>query len=341
MKQQFNLLVKPVADACHLDCTYCYFRRTQPKDDSKRMGTDTLEALVKNYHASVRAPAWDWQGGEPCLRGVEFYHEAVTLQWKHPSDQPACNSLQTSGTLLDDEWIKLLKGPGEWVVGLSCDGPTNESRGIPTEDIANAAKLLKAAGVPFSLLCVVSRENVNKPKETVRFLSTLGGHFQAIPCHRKHPGGPDPGPSPDEWWRWLAAAHAVIRDEELPIDFGNALTVADMKRGLPGDCTGQGCGSYLVVSPSGEVHPCDFFVEPNYSLGSIFDASLARLMRSGRMDRFKLLHETKSEGDECSSCAALKVCHRGCPRDRLMVEGSFETHNPYCDGVKFLDRVTQ
>jgi uncharacterized protein len=334
--EQFNLLVKPVSDACPHKCQYCFFLNTQ--EGSKRMSLETLEVLTKNYHESVQAGAFDWQGGEPCLRGVDFFREAVELQRRYPSREPACNSLQTSGTLLDAEWIKLLQGPGEWVVGLSCDGPTNESRGIPNSDIERAARLLRDGGVPFSLLCVVSRENVHKPKEVVRYLATLGPHFQAIPCHRRTPGGEDPGPSPSEWWAWLSGAHAAIRDEGLPISFGNAMTVGGMKRGMAGDCTHTGCGTYLVVSPSGSVHPCDFFVEDPYCLGSIHEHSLADIMRSKRMADFKALHDIPHA--DCEPCKVRSLCNRGCPRDRFLVAGDFTTKNPLCEGVQFLARIT-
>ncbi len=334
-QSQFNLLVKPTSDACIHSCSYCFYLQTQPKDASKRMTLETLAGLTKNYHASVQEPVWEWQGGEATMMGVDFYHEAITQQWKYPSRQPATNSLQTSGTLLDDSWMKLLKGPGDWIVGLSCDGPDNESRGIPTKQITSAAALLKKAGVPYSLLCVVSRENMHKAKEVTQFLSEVGTHVQFLPAQRKEPGGFNPGPSPKEWAAFLQEAH-----ETGGINIGNEMTVAGMKRGMAGDCTHSGCGSYLVVSPNGNVHPCDFFVEPDWNLGNIRDRPLDALMRSKLMGKFKAQHDIIDEDGECETCPILSLCHKGCPRDKFLVEGKFETHSPLCLGTKYLASVT-
>jgi len=306
------------------------------------MSHATLEAMVRNYLSAERAPCVTWQGGSPTLMGVDFYHLAVEVQAKYraPGARPAVNSLQTEGTSLDESWLPLLTGPGEWMVGLSCDGPTNKSRGIAQHHYERVTKMLQGAGVGYSLLCVVSRENVDHPRDTVRYLADLAGpfgHTQFIPAHRAAPGDPDPGPSPKEWEQFLICVVSTVRDEGLPIVVENVQTVKDMRRGQPGSCIYTGCDSYLVVDSDGAVYPCDFAAEPRWWLGNVHRDRLAELVAGPRMKEFALLKDVPHE--DCEDCAILRICGRGCSWERYLVEESIGSKSPRCEATKYLARV--
>ena len=64
-----------------------------------------------------------WQGGEPLLRGLDFYRRSVELAEKHrkPS-QRVKHTIQTNGTLIDEDWAAFFK-QNKYLVGLSLDGP--------------------------------------------------------------------------------------------------------------------------------------------------------------------------------------------------------------------------
>ncbi len=48
-----------------------------------------------------------WQGGEPTLRGLDFFRRVVELQKKHAkAGQKIENDLQTNGVLLDEGWAR-------------------------------------------------------------------------------------------------------------------------------------------------------------------------------------------------------------------------------------------
>lgn len=180
---QFHVMAKPVGPSCNLNCTYCYYLgkgEAAGGSGTGRMSDETLERFVRRYIEAVSAPevVFSWQGGEPTLRGLDFFRNVVALQRRHArSGQRIQNDLQTNGTLLDESWCEFLKKEG-FLVGLSIDGPGELHdryrvcrNGEPTfGKVMSAVGLLHRFGVPFNTLTCVHRLNARKPLDIYRFL---------------------------------------------------------------------------------------------------------------------------------------------------------------------------
>ena len=180
---RFHVMAKPNGSTCNLDCKYCFYlsKETLPKGPgSGQMNDETLELFIRQYIEGVTASevVFSWQGGEPTLRGLDFFRRVVELQKKYSkAGQRVENDLQTNGVLLDEEWAKFLKQHG-FLVGLSIDGPRElhdhyrvNKGGAPTFDkVMAAAKLLRRFGVRFNTLTCVHRFNASRPLDVYRFL---------------------------------------------------------------------------------------------------------------------------------------------------------------------------
>jgi uncharacterized protein len=194
--RRFHVMIKPAGSTCNLDCAYCFYlsKASLPAGPGAgRMSDETLERFIQQYIAGVTGPevVFSWQGGEPTLRGLDFFRKVVALQRKYarPS-QEIENDLQTNGTLIDAEWCSFLK-EHRFLVGLSIDGPRElhdayrvTKGGAPTFDrVVRAARLLKEHGVPFNTLTCVHRLNARRPLDVYRFLRReLGStYLQFIP----------------------------------------------------------------------------------------------------------------------------------------------------------------
>jgi uncharacterized protein len=180
---RFHVMAKPGGSTCNLDCKYCFYLSkktlangpgTGPMDD------ETLELFIKQYIDGVTGPevVFSWQGGEPTLRGLDFFRRVVALQKKYQKpNQRVENDLQTNGVLLNEEWARFLK-EHRFLVGLSIDGPRElhdrfriNKGGAPTFDkVMAAAKLLRKFGVRFNTLTCVHRYNASHPLDVYRFL---------------------------------------------------------------------------------------------------------------------------------------------------------------------------
>ncbi|MBK8869985.1 MAG: anaerobic sulfatase maturase [Elusimicrobia bacterium] len=181
--RRFHVMAKPAGSTCNLDCAYCFYlsKETLPRGPGPgRMSEETLDQFVRQYIAGVTAEevVFTWQGGEPTLRGLDFYRKVVDLQKKYAKPgQRIENDLQTNGTLLNDEWCAFLK-ENRFLVGLSIDGPRalhDRYRVLknqqPTFDrVFQAARRLADHGVPFNTLTCVNRVNAKKPRDVYRFL---------------------------------------------------------------------------------------------------------------------------------------------------------------------------
>jgi uncharacterized protein len=194
--RRFHVMAKPAGSACNLDCAYCFYlsKRTLPGGPgSGHMPDEVLERFVKDYIDSVTSDevVFSWQGGEPTLLGLEFFEKVVALQAKHAKPgQRIENDLQTNGTLLDDDWARLLKQQ-RFLVGLSIDGPREihdhcriTKHAEPTFDqVFAAAKMLQKHGVRFNTLTCVHRYNASRPLDVYRFLRREIGstYIQFIP----------------------------------------------------------------------------------------------------------------------------------------------------------------
>jgi uncharacterized protein len=188
---RFHAMVKPSGAECNIDCDYCfYLHKTDLLDHTPhaRMDQATLEQHIRQYIEAQTGEqvVFSWQGGEPTLMGLPFFHKVVELQRKHAKPgQQIENDLQTNGIALDDEWVDFLK-KHNFRVGLSIDGPREmhdfyrkTRNGKPTFDmVMAAARRLVDAQVPFAALCVVNRQNAKHPKDVYRFLADEVGTWR-------------------------------------------------------------------------------------------------------------------------------------------------------------------
>lgn len=74
----YHLLAKPAGAACNLGCQYCFFLSKEnlyPPRETPLMTDATLDTYIRQLMQSHPGPQVDvaWQGGEPMLRGLEFF----------------------------------------------------------------------------------------------------------------------------------------------------------------------------------------------------------------------------------------------------------------------------
>lgn len=132
---RFCMMAKPIGPGCNLRCQYCFYLEKEALLDrgDHRMSDKVLEAYVRKYIESqpgAQPVEFHWQGGEPTLIGLDFYCKAIEFQRLYANGRRFTNTIQTNGTLLDDEWGRFL-AKGKWLVGLSLDGPKGDPRHLP------------------------------------------------------------------------------------------------------------------------------------------------------------------------------------------------------------------
>jgi len=181
---RIHVLAKPTGSTCNLNCAYCfYLKKEQLYPDSRfRMSDEVLESYISQLIESHRSDTVTvaWQGGEPTLMGVDFYRRSIELQNKYRRPGMTFeNTLQTNGTLLNDEWCEFFR-ENDFLIGISIDGPRHihdtyrmDKKGGATFDrVMRGLRLLQKHGVEYNVLVTVNRKNAAHPIEVYRFFET-------------------------------------------------------------------------------------------------------------------------------------------------------------------------
>ena len=338
----FHILSKPTGAICNLDCSYCFFlSKEQLYIGSRfRMTDEVLGSYLHQYLAAQRVPhaTIAWQGGEPTLMGLDFYRRSIECEQKYArSGMTIERTLQTNGTLLDEEWCIFLR-EHHYLVGLSVDGPRElhdayrvDKAGRPTFDrVLHAARLLQEYNVEFNILCAVSAANVTHPVEVYEFFrDDVGAQFiQFIPIVERHnetgfqEGNTvtDRSVTAEQWGRFLIA----IFNEWVTCDVGRVFVqhfdaaLAAWAGAPPAVCIfSPTCGTALALEHNGDLYSCDHFVEPNYLLGNILETPLIELVSSDAQRQFGL-NKRDTLPRYCQECPVRFACHGECPKNRFI-----------------------
>ncbi len=194
--QPYHLLAKPAGAACNLGCQYCFFLSKEhlyPTRESPLMSEPLLETYIRQLMQSSPGPQVDvaWQGGEPMLRGLDFFRRSVELANQYRgSHQRVQHTMQTNGTLIDDEWAAFFK-QNNYLVGISIDGPralhdsyrVNKRGEGSFDDVLRGWHCLQRHRVDVNVLCTINAANGDHPLDVYRFFrdELQAQYIQLIP----------------------------------------------------------------------------------------------------------------------------------------------------------------
>jgi uncharacterized protein len=307
-----------------------------------------LERLVGGFlEYSYPNSTFAFQGGEPTLCGLPFFEKLVELQVKlGRSGQNVSNAMQTNGVLIDENWCKLFR-EYNWLIGLSLDGPEplhdlhrkNRGGAGTWRRVVETAELMQKHKVEFNILCVLSQANVDKPREVYKFFRSLGvDNVQFIPLAEFAAAG-ERMPftiTPEQYGRFLCETFDLWWPHRRKMRIRFFDNLAESLAGqMPGACTLQeSCDSYVVVEYNGDVFPCDFFVEGEWTLGNINEDSFESISR--RRTRIEFSKKKSIRHPACDACEYETLCWRGCPHTRRSSRGNFEDLDYFCASYKMI-----
>jgi uncharacterized protein len=342
---RIHVLAKPTGAKCNLQCSCCFFlnkERLYP-GSRFRMSNEVLETYIRQLIESHQSPrvTVSWQGGEPTLMGIDFFQKAIGFQEKY--QKPGMifeNTLQTNGTLLDDEWCEFFR-KHDFLVGISIDGPQplhdlhrRDKQGRPTFDrVMRGLRLLQKHGVEYNILTTVNRVNADHPLEVYRFLwdEAKTSWMQFIPAIERLNDGAvtifqegttvsERSVQPQQFGNFLIK----VFDEWVRHDVGTVFVQtfeAAVRNwlGLPssGMCVFDAtCGHGLALEHNGDLYACDHFVEPNYLLGNIQHSHMLELVASEQQRTFGR-NKLELLPRSCQECEVWFACKGECLKNRF------------------------
>ncbi|MDD3924152.1 MAG: SPASM domain-containing protein [Erysipelotrichaceae bacterium] len=326
--KHFSMLIKPASSNCNLKCRYCFYNDIANKRDIKNYGImsfDTTKALIDNVLESFNEKtniSFAFQGGEPMYAGLNYFQQfvdhvnKVKKRYHHIS-----YSLQTNGTLLNDEWISFLR-KNSFLVGISLDGFESNNdhyRGKGTfRKIIDAIDKLKMANIDFNILTVLTSDLASKPDQLYDFYKKRSlNNIQLIPCLPPLNETSDDQLTPQSFYffyrrffdRWF---DDLLKGHYISVMFFDDL-VRIFKGLLPYQCGAFGfCSNQFVIEADGSVYPCDFYVLDKYRIGNITTDSIYSLANNEKVEEF--INESRRSCKLCDDCEFKNICNRQCKR---------------------------
>ena len=282
-------MIKPASSLCNMRCKYCFYHDVTDHRDIKNFGLlteDCAESLITKAleFADGESIAFAFQGGEPTIRGLDFYKFfCKTVDKYNKKNSKIYYGLQTNGTLINDEWAKFLQEK-DFLVGLSLDGDfDNNSFRIDDKGQNAFYKIIKASdiftkhNVQFNILTVLTGRCAENIDVILRYFKKRGfKYLQFIPCLR--PFGDDTESelymTVEQYKHFLihgfnAYVKDYVRGKYTSIRYFDNLVHLYLGNpteqcGMCGHCTHQ-----FVVEGNGNVYPCDFYCTDEWLLGNI------------------------------------------------------------------------
>lgn len=336
------LILQPTA-FCNIDCTYCYL---PGRDSRKRMGFEVLERIADEVVGSelfVDTSLILWHAGEPCVVPVAWYERAHAILQKRAARKLRFQ-FQTNGTLIDETWVDFIKASGSGVT-LSIDGPASvhdlrrvDRRGRGThERIMQSARLLQAAGAPFSCIAVVTADSLDHADEIFDFFYELQPVSVGFSTEEAEGANASSSLYTEESLPRIEAFFARLTERNLAAPAPMRIrelehVLRPLRKGKGATVQNQECAlaAMVTISTEGDVA---FFSPENltterpdggvFAAGNIMDVSFHNLLNAPDVARMQA--EIDEGVENCRrSCAYFRFCAGGAPSNKYFEAGTFQ-----------------
>ena len=236
-----------------------------------------------------------------------------------------------------------------FLVGVSLDGPRaiHDARRVSRagqgsfKRVIKGIELLRKYGVDFNILTVLHEANVHRAAELMAFFQDQAFQYvQFIPAMDFR--AQEPGQPPR--YRISAAEYAESMcqvfdlwyndgDPKMSIRFFDNMLRVYVNHEAELCIHRKTCPITLVLEPNGDAYPCDFYLNAEYRLGNVGTDSLTEILSNHARHRFG--HQKPRLPKPCETCEFVRLCHGGCPRNRLWGEPEAEPDVDYfCESYR-------
>lgn len=342
-----QLLIKPVSGACNMHCGYCFYKdvgQNRAITDKGVMTIQTFEqAISKTFAITDELCTISFQGGEPTLRGLDFYRQVIeTVNTHNTKNIRIQYTFQTNGIIINQAWAQFFK-ENNFLVGISLDGTETlhdtyrlTGTGEKTfSQVVSAAELLKKHKVDFNILTVVTDKTAHAAKELYDFFRSRQFSFlQFIPCLAPLADARSSCfLSPQNYGTFLCDVFDcwykdILNGTYISIrQFDNYLLILS---GRPPEACDMGgiCSIQNVIEADGSVYPCDFFALDQYCLGNINQDDFTAIEK--KREHIHFIQESQEQSAKCRQCKYFVLCRGGCKRHRFMNSEVSDKENYFC-----------
>lgn len=343
-----SIELRPLGVSCNIQCQYCY---QNPQRDAGNLNHPYDMQKMKDALKKEGGP-FALFGGEPLLVPAKDLEEL----WSWGLMQFGRNGIQTNGTLINDEHIRMFKHY-KVQVGISLDGPGElndvrwhgslEATRQSTARTERAIERLCRQGIVPSLIITLHRNNATRDKlpilyDWIRYLEGIG--IRWVRLHLLESESPA-----------IRAKYALTASENIEALLGFAALqkelrwlefdlFADMRRMLLGrdehtTCIWNGCDPYTTSAVRG--------IEGQGQRSNCGRTNKAGIdfvkAQTPGFERYLALYATPQEVGGCKDCRFFLMCKGQCPG--TAIDGDWRNRTEHCEVWKavytFLEKELQ
>jgi len=331
-----------LTEKCNLNCKYCY---EGEKGTNELSFSDIKKVLDREVESKSKACQISFFGGEPLLK-KDLIYEVVNYAEKleKNNDIKFTYSITTNGTLIDREFIKLVKKK-DFLVGISLDGNKethNKNRytysGEGTFDIVvdNTRELLKSAHRVVAMP-VITKNNYKDMTENARYLFDVG--FTHVNCAFDYSADwtdEDIVPLRKEYEKLAELYYEKTKNNNefslLPLD--DKINTHIKKENCEERCIIA--KKHINIASDGKYYPCMQFVgKSELEIGNIetgIDFNKVEELRK---------YAIENHNDICSDCKIKNRCRHTCGCLNIITSGDFaKTSALVCETERILIEIS-
>lgn len=338
-RKNFAILFKPT-HKCNFKCEYCHDRVNRDKVGDVEASEELLKHTLKLLEDFSEEVVFIWHGGEPTTMGTEYY-DKVQDEFYYRYRTKFNQSLQSNGSLLNQDWMDLMKKTGI-DIGVSNDILTQEIRVGKEYSLEKLNKLFMGNEQELGVITVINGENTHLMTEILKKACDMGIVNLSMnmaynpSATKKLPEHLDLNPDKYgvEFRRMLDTwLHNEMNIRERSICQKISLTcgISDRITCTYGDCR----MNWIGVGPTGKITFCDRDMTDEFNFGNIMD--MESIEDYHNTEGFKKFYnEVQYRLDNvCSKCEIYNVCGGGCNANHLSANGSLRKNDETrCDCIK-------
>jgi uncharacterized protein len=350
------LLVLQATPFCNINCAYCYL----PNRDSRhRMTTEAVGVIAKKIfdYFSPLPPDVSivWHAGEPLAAPVAWYRAAFAEIARNLSQATTVRySFQTNATLLNAEWVELIK-EHQIRVGISLDGPreihdanrrTRAGKGT-FDAVMRGVKLLQEAGEQPHVIAVLTKPSLEDPDAMFWFfvdngIAEIGFNIDEIEAENKSSTLTDVE-APERFIRFFTRLIELNEAQGCPLTIRELQQSVRLILSRPPDFVATESDPFAIMSVD-DLGNCSTFSPEllgmenaewdNFTIGNLLTDDLETMLQG---ERYLRLSDAVSRGVEnCrATCEYFQVCGGGAPSNKFYELGTFEgTETLHCRLMK-------
>jgi uncharacterized protein len=326
--------LRPLGVKCNIQCQYCYQNPQRDAGDiSRSYDIELMKAAIK-----AEGGPFAMFGGEPLL----VAEKDLENLWAWGLEQFGYNTVQTNGTLINDEHIRMFKAY-KVSVGISIDGPgelndlrwqgTLEKTREATGRTENAIERLCREGITPSLIVTLHRANATAEKLPVLYswfhdlersgvravrLHLLETESEAVRAKFALTDGEN------------TAALLGLEAAQRKMKFLAFDLFADMRRMLLGQdnsssCVWNACDPYTTQAVQGIE---GYGQRSNCGRTNKDGIDFVKGNKPG-YERYLALYSTPQEAGGCRDCRFFLMCKGQCPG--TAIDGDWRNRTEHCE----------